>query len=413
MRIAALIVAAGQGTRAGGGGAIASQPPKQYQRIGGLPVLTHTLRAFSLHPDINLIQVVISAADRPLYGAAVAAISEPPGAAVEPGMLLEPVTGGATRQMSVSAGLQALTAIEGDNSIDAVLIHDAARPFVDDDVIGRVVAGLRSDPAVVAAMPLADTLKNVDSTNRVSGTVDRTGLWRAQTPQGFHFGLICSAHEQAATAGRTDFTDDSALVEWVGHRVKVVEGSRQNEKLTTREDLVMADRMVGGAGAYEYRNGTGFDVHRFKAGNHVTLGGIRVDHDASLDGHSDADVVLHAVTDALLGAIAEGDIGTHFPPTDPAWKDAASDRFLVDAVERIAARGGQIVSVDLTVICEAPKIGPHREAMRESISGLLGIANDRVSVKATTSEGLGFTGRREGIAALANATVRLPERDLA
>jgi 2-C-methyl-D-erythritol 4-phosphate cytidylyltransferase/2-C-methyl-D-erythritol 2,4-cyclodiphosphate synthase len=384
---AALIVAAGQGTRAG------AAIPKQYASIGGQAVLARALRPFLDHPAVDVALVVIAEGDRALYEAA-AASGHP--------KLAAPATGAATRQRSVLNGLRALAAL----APARVLIHDAARPFVTADVIDRVLEGLERAPGAIAAVPLADTLKRAGPGGRIEGTLSRAGLWRAQTPQGFHFDAILGAHEKAAAAGRWDLTDDAAVAEWAGLPVHLVEGSEVNVKLTSAEDLAMAARAAAPA-AGEVRTGQGFDVHRFTAGDHVWLCGIRLAHTHALEGHSDADVALHALTDALLGAIGDGDIGQHFPNSDPRWRGAASHLFLADAGRRVRARGGAIANVDLTILCEAPKIGPHREAMRARVAEILGIDVSRVAVKATTTEGLGFTGRREGIAALATATVLL------
>lgn len=392
MSVAALIVAAGRGSRARGAG----EPPKQYALIGGAPVLARTLAAFAAHPSIDLIQVVIHPDDRESYLAAVADAGA---------KLLPAVPGGASRQRSVLNGLEALAA----HQPRAVLIHDAARPFVTPDIVDRVLSALASSPGALAAEPVADTLKRATPDNLVAGTVDRDGLWRAQTPQGFAFEAILAAHRRAAAAGRDDFTDDAAIAEWDGLSVALVRGSAQNAKITTAEDLAMADRLLGATLAVmETRTGTGFDVHRFAAGDHVWLCGVSIPHSQSLEGHSDADVGLHALTDAILGALGDGDIGQHFPPSDPQWKGAASHVFLADAARRVAARGGRIVNADVTLLCEAPRIGPHRDAMRAAIAAMLGIPVERVAVKATTTEGLGFTGRREGIAAMATASILLP-----
>ena len=389
---AVVIVAGGRGLRAGQ----AQGVPKQYARIAGETVLARTIRAFLEHPGIGHVQVVIHPDDRGLYAQATAEIGD--------GRLLPPVPGGETRQSSGLAGLEALAPL----SPARVLIHDAARPFVETGVIDRVLEGLARAGGALPGLAVADTLKRTGDDGHVTGTVDRTGLWRAQTPQGFVFAAILAAHRAAAAAGRADFTDDAALAEWHGLAIVMVEGSAANRKITTAEDLAMAERESAASRTpFDVRTGTGFDVHRFAAGDHVWLGGVRVPHTHRLDGHSDADVVLHALTDALLGAIGDGDIGQHFPPSDPRWKGAESRLFLADAVRRVAARGGRIGNVDLTILCEAPRIGPHREAMRRAIAGILGIAPDRVGVKATTTEGLGFTGRREGIAAMATATVVL------
>lgn len=391
MNVAALIVAAGRGTRAAG-----CCIPKQYRMLGGQPVLARAVEAFAAHPQISEVQVVIHSDDRPLYDACCAGLRAP---------LREPVHGGATRQESVHAGLRALT----DTNPDAVLIHDAARPLVDAETIRRVIDALAASDGSIAAVPEIDTLKRAAADGTIAATVPREGLWRAQTPQGFRYAAILSAHDAAAAAGRTDFTDDASIAEWAGLRVALVEGSARNVKLTSEEDFPLAERLIAtGAAAGEVRTGTGFDVHRFGEGDHVWLCGVRIEHDKRLEGHSDADVGLHALTDAILGAIADGDIGQHFPPTDPRWAGAASHVFLRDAARRVAERGGQIMNVDITLLCEAPRISVHREDMRVAVAAILNLEVARVSVKATTTEGLGFTGRREGIAAMASATVLLP-----
>ena len=395
MTIAAIILAAGRGSRA----AAAAGVPKQYARLGADTVLTHTLRAFAAHPRVSLIQVVIHPDDAEAYAAAAAAAGA--GSA-----LLSPVAGGATRQASGLAGLEAIAA----RAPTSVLIHDAARPFVAPDIIDRVLAALETADGAIPALAVADTLKRAGSDRRIAGTVDRAGLWRAQTPQAFRFSPVLAAHRRAAAAGCTDFTDDAALAEWAGLAVAVVEGREENRKITTPEDLAMADRAFAGPALPDVRTGTGFDVHRFAAGDHVWLCGVRIPHSHRLDGHSDADVALHALTDALLGAIGAGDIGQHFPPSDMRWKGAASHIFLADAAAKVGALGGRISNVDVTILCEAPRVGPHREAMRQAVAGILAIDRSRVGVKATTTEGLGFTGRREGIAAMATATVILPGR---
>ncbi len=395
MRTAALIVAGGRGTRA------SSTLPKQYASIGGTPVLARTLRVFLDHPAVDLVQVVIGAGDEPHYQAAVAALGGRG--------LLPPVAGGAARQISVRHGLRALEP----HAPDRVLIHDAARPFVAPELVTATLAALADAPGAIAALPLSDTLKLAGAGNRIAATVDRTGLWRAQTPQAFRFGDILAAHRAAEAAGRHDMTDDAAVAEWAHVPVVLVMGSDGNRKLTTAEDLAAAERACAGPGGWaDIRTGQGFDVHRLVAGDHVWLCGVRVPHTHGMEGHSDADVALHALTDALLGAIGDGDIGQHFPPTDARWKGASSHLFLEDARARVQARGGRIGNVDVTILCEAPKIAPHRDAMRARIAALLGIETGRVGVKATTTEGLGFTGRREGIAALASATVLIaPVRD--
>ncbi|MGE0611516.1 MAG: bifunctional 2-C-methyl-D-erythritol 4-phosphate cytidylyltransferase/2-C-methyl-D-erythritol 2,4-cyclodiphosphate synthase [Hyphomicrobiales bacterium] len=394
LKTAALIVAAGRGERADMG---PSSLPKQYRPIGGLPVLARAVDAFARSGAVDAIQVVIRGEHRPLYDKAVGEASH---------KLLPPVTGRETRQESVCAGLEALAGL----SPERVLVHDAARPFVSGDVIGRVSEALSRFDAVLPALPVIDTLKRGEN-GLVTASLDRAGLWAAQTPQGFRFAAILAAHRAAAKTGRSGFTDDTQLIEWQGGTVRLVQGSPRNIKLTTAQDFDMAEQRMFPGGMGETRTGFGFDVHAFCPGDHVWLCGVRVPHGRGLDGHSDADVGLHALTDALLGAIGDGDIGAHFPPGDPKWKGAASHLFLADAVRRVAALGGRVVNVDLTLICEAPKIGPHRESMRERIAEILVLEKGRVGVKATTSEKLGFTGRGEGIAANAVATVWLPRNE--
>lgn len=389
MTIAALIVAAGRGSRAAG----TLDVPKQYAGLAGQPLLTRTLAPFLSEPAIAHVIVVIHAGDAELYRAAI-----PSGG----GKLLEPVHGGATRQASVLAGLAALEA----HRPQSVLIHDAARPFVDRAIIGRVIGALKTSPGAIAAEPLADTLKRATARQTIGETIARDGLWRAQTPQGFHFEAILAAHLRAAAEGRSDFTDDAAVAEWAGISVALVHGSSRNVKITTAEDLAIAGTLL--SQPLEPRIGSGFDVHRFVPGDHVWLCGVRIAHTHRLEGHSDADAPLHALTDALLGALGDGDIGQHFPPSDPKWKGAASRLFVEDAVRRVAARGGRIVNADITLLCEAPRIGPHRDQMRAAVAGMLGIEAGRVGVKATTTEGMGFTGRGEGLAAMASATLLLP-----
>lgn len=398
---AAIIVAAGSGVRA----ASASGLPKQYASLAGEMVLTRTLRAFATHPRIALTMVVIRAGDEALYVQAAAGLGTDLAGRLAPFAI-----GGASRQQSVYNGLKALAPF----SPDRALIHDAARPFVDHDVISRVLDALDVHDAALAAVPVADTLKR-ESGGMAVATVDRSGLWRAQTPQGFRYQTIMDAHETAARAGRSDFTDDASIAEWRGVAVALAQGSEANDKITTAQDLALAERLIlaerlsqtetAAPGAEEFRTGTGFDVHGFTAGDHVTLCGVNIAHEAALSGHSDADVALHALTDAMLGAVGAGDIGAHFPPSDARWKGAPSHLFLSHAARLATEAGGRIVNVDVTIICERPKIGPHREVMRARVADILGISIERVSVKATTTEGLGFTGRRKGIAAMAQATV--------
>ncbi len=391
---AAIIVAAGRGSRAAGAGA----KPKQYLPVAGKPVLLRSLSAFIDHDSIGLVQSVIHADDRDLYDETVRELSS--------AKLLPPVSGGQSRQQSVLAGLRALNP----HRPDTVLIHDAARPFAPAAVIGGVIDCLKDEVACLAGLPLSDTLKSEEN-GHVARTISRDGLWRAQTPQGFHFEAILAAHEKAAAAGREDFTDDAAIAEWQGLNVALVMGSERNVKLTTAEDFELAERFLAGEAHWrETRTGTGFDVHAFEPGDHVVLCGVRVPHEGKLAGHSDADVGLHALTDALLGTIGAGDIGQHFPPSDPKWKGTDSSVFLAHTAHLLAEAGARIVHVDVTLICERPKIGPHRDTMRSRVAEILGITPDRVSVKATTTEGLGFTGRREGIAAMASATVELQRK---
>ncbi|MGE3065166.1 MAG: bifunctional 2-C-methyl-D-erythritol 4-phosphate cytidylyltransferase/2-C-methyl-D-erythritol 2,4-cyclodiphosphate synthase [Hyphomicrobiaceae bacterium] len=385
MTTAVLIVAGGGGTRA----AKAGEPPKQYAAVAGKAVLTRTIGAFAAHPAIRHVQVVIRPQDEALYDAAIAGLAD---------RLLPWVPGGATRRLSVLAGLDALAPL----GPGRVLIHDAARPFVSAAVIDRVLAALDSHAGAIAALPLTDTLKRAGGDGLIAATVDRARLWRAQTPQGFRFEAILAAHR--ALDRNADPTDDAAVAEAAGLDVALVAGEAGNIKLTTRDDLDMAERILRQPGP-DVRVGSGFDVHRFAPGDHVWLCGVRIAHTHTLEGHSDADVGLHALTDALLGTIGDGDIGTHFVNTDPRWKGAASHIFLAEAARRVGERGGRITNADVTLLCEAPKIGPHRDAMRARIAEVLAVAPERVSVKATTTEGLGFTGRREGIAAMASATV--------
>jgi len=390
--VAALIVAAGRGARAAG----ESSQPKQYAPVGGLPMITRAIGAFAAHPRVNDILVVIHPDDATLYDAASRPFAE---------RLRTPVPGGARRQDSVRAGLEALS-IEAPAS---VLIHDAARPFVDADLITRVISSLDAHAGALPCLPVSDTLKCASGA-RITGTLDRDGLWRAQTPQGFRFDAILAAHRAAAQDSTLNFTDDAGVAEWFGLEIALVEGSEHNRKLTSAEDLRIADRLMRheGARAGTVRVASGYDVHAFGPGDAVMLCGVSIPHSKKLVGHSDADVALHALTDALLGTIAQGDIGVHFPPSDERWRGAASEIFLKHAADLVRERGGEIVHADITLLCEAPRIGPYREAMCARIAEILGIGASQVSIKATTNEGLGFIGRGEGIAAMATATVSLP-----
>jgi 2-C-methyl-D-erythritol 4-phosphate cytidylyltransferase/2-C-methyl-D-erythritol 2,4-cyclodiphosphate synthase len=378
----ALVVAAGRGTRLG------APLPKQYLPLGGIAVLRHGVRALAEHPSIAAVRVIIHPDDRPHYDSATAGLG-----------LMPPVDGGAQRQDSVRNGLESLA----DAAPELVLIHDGARPFLDRPVIDRVLIGLGAHQGVIAALPVRDTVKRGDG-GRIAATIDRSALWRAQTPQGFHYGPIVAAHRAAAGA---ELSDDAAVAERAGIDVALVEGSEDNFKVTTMDDLARAERLLAARNG-DIRTGQGFDVHVFGPGDHVWLCGVAVPHDRGLVGHSDADVGLHALTDAVLGAIGAGDIGMHFPPSDPQWRGVPSHRFLRHAADLVAAAGGSIAHVDVTVICERPQVGPHRAAMTARIADILALAPTRVSVKATTTERLGFTGRGEGIAAQAVATIRLP-----
>lgn len=379
--IIALIVAAGRGRRAGGG------IPKQYRMLDGQMILARAIHAFKDHPAIRSICVVIHPDDKDLYLQAVSGMS-----------ILSPVHGGATRQESVKNGLEALVA----HNPDMVLIHDAARCFLSASLLDRIIAATDHEVGAIPALAVTDTLKRAED-GLVTATVSRDKLWRAQTPQAFPYKAILDAHRKA---GSRELTDDASVAEAAGLAVRIVEGDAENIKLTMAEDF---KESTATGQALEPRTGSGFDVHRFEPGDHVWLCGIKIPHGAGLKGHSDADVGLHALTDAILGALADGDIGTHFPPSDPKWRGASSDRFLAHAGELVRKVGGQITHCDVTLICERPRIGSHKQAMRDRIAAILGLNVARVSVKATTTEQLGFTGREEGIAAQAIATLLLPE----
>jgi len=374
-RVAALIVAAGQGVRSGGG------LPKQYRPIGGKAMIAHAIDALAGHPAIDFVQLVIGHDQAELLAAAIGERDLP-----------APVVGGASRRDSVIAGLEAIEA-------EIVLIHDAARPFLPAGVIDRLIAAMDGSDGAVPTIPVADTLARGDAI--LGETVPRDGLHRIQTPQAFRRDAILAAH-RAWDASR-EATDDAQVARAAGLSVAIVAGDTALDKLTFAGDFDTAERRI-----MTSRTAQGLDVHGFAAGDAVQLGGVRIAHDRALAGHSDADVALHALTDALLGTIAAGDIGSHFPPSDPQWKGANSEIFLAHARELVARAGGIIDFVDLTIICEAPKVGPHREAIRDRIAAMLGVGAGQVSVKATTTERLGFTGRREGIAAQAIATVRMP-----
>nr|WP_321457011.1 bifunctional 2-C-methyl-D-erythritol 4-phosphate cytidylyltransferase/2-C-methyl-D-erythritol 2,4-cyclodiphosphate synthase [uncultured Cohaesibacter sp.] len=407
MTYAVIIVAAGSGSRAK---RTTDTVAKQYVSLAGKTVLCHTLECFLKNNQVGQIQVVIRAEDANLYREAISPIYRGSLDREAKDRLLPPASGGATRQISVYNGLKALKSHDPTH----VLIHDAARPFVSQDILHRCFEALKKQKACLVATPVTDTIKKVDDTGAITETIDRSTLWAAQTPQAFDYPFILAAHKQASKRRDLNFTDDASVAEWVGETVHIVEGNSANKKLTSKEDLTMAETMISQTNNLlltDTRVGTGYDVHAFEEGSAVIIGGVSIPHTHKLKGHSDADVGLHAITDAMLGAIADGDIGTHFPPSDPQWKGAASDIFLKDAAQRVKNRGGKISSIDMTIICEAPKIGPHRPAIRQAIASICSISIDRVSVKATTSEQLGFTGRKEGIAALATVAVRLPEQD--
>jgi 2-C-methyl-D-erythritol 4-phosphate cytidylyltransferase/2-C-methyl-D-erythritol 2,4-cyclodiphosphate synthase len=389
MTVAAVIVAGGSGLRAGG------EKPKQYQLIGGKPVIWWTCKAFLDHPGVDHVQTVIGEGHEEMFGEAVAGLG-----------LSLPVIGGSTRQDSCRIGIEAVER----HKPSKVLIHDAARPFVSADLISHVIAWLERYSAVIPGMPVAETLKFAPG-GIVSRTVDRAGIWTAQTPQGFVYDQILTAHRKAVTEATANLTDDASVAEHAGIGISMIPGRPENRKLTTAEDIEIADRdMMGRQLAHlpDIRMGQGIDVHPFDDGDSVILCGVAIPHHQKLKGHSDADVALHALTDAILGTIGEGDIGTHFPPSDPQWKGAPSRIFLARAMELLEAKRGLIANVDITILAEAPKIAPHVAAMKAFLSPLLRIAADRIAIKATTMERLGSIGRKEGIMAFATATVRLP-----
>ncbi|MBA3676281.1 MAG: bifunctional 2-C-methyl-D-erythritol 4-phosphate cytidylyltransferase/2-C-methyl-D-erythritol 2,4-cyclodiphosphate synthase [Sphingosinicella sp.] len=376
----ALVAAAGSGNRAG------ASLPKQYARLAGKTLLAHAVERLD-HPRIHETRVIIGTGQEEYYR--------------ESGVTLpHPIIGGPTRQRSVRNGLEAIAAEGG---ADIVLIHDAARPFLPGTVIDRLIDALASSDGAVPTLPLVDSLARVD--DQLCDNLSRENIHKIQTPQAFHFDIILASHRQWDAS--TEATDDAQVARAAGYKVASVAGSHSLEKVTLADDFAAAEQRL--AASFVSRTGLGFDVHAFAEGEDLWLGGVRIPHARGLSGHSDADVALHALTDALLGAIGGGDIGDHFPPGDPQWRGAPSSRFIDHVRGLIASRGGRIDHVDLTIICEAPKIGPHRLAMRQKIADLLGLPLARISVKATTTERLGFTGRSEGIAAQAVATVRVPE----
>ncbi|WP_120496595.1 bifunctional 2-C-methyl-D-erythritol 4-phosphate cytidylyltransferase/2-C-methyl-D-erythritol 2,4-cyclodiphosphate synthase [Kiloniella sp. EL199] len=388
----AIVVAAGRGSRIG------TDLPKQYLKLGDTSILALTLDNFFKHPNIDGVLVVIHADDIELFQRACSDFVDK----------VHIAYGGATRQESVLNGLQALESIYP----NVVLVHDAARPFTEHKVITDLINASITGKAAIAASPVVDSLKQVTN-NTILNNIDRNGLWHAQTPQAFPFDIIRDAHLSAEDL--SDYTDDASVAEACGHQISIVTSGKENFKITTPEDLVQASMIANNKQIKELkmesRTGFGYDVHCFEKGDHVTLCGVDIPHTKKLKGHSDADVGLHALTDAILGALCEGDIGTHFPPSDPQWKGALSNRFLIFARDRVLARQGKIIHVDVTLVCEKPKIGPNRELMVAKMAEILDIAPNRVSIKATTSEKLGFTGREEGIAAQAVATIQLPSID--
>ena len=389
--IAVLVVAAGSGQRAGGG------IPKQFKPIGGMPVLVRTLKALCAF-DFKSIVPVIGDQQEALYYQALQFL-----APEQRSKISAPVVGGESRQQSVLQGLMALE----QSQPGYVLIHDGARAFTPSLLIDAVVSALDKYDSVVPALPIIDTVKQITPSHEIVATLDRAALRTVQTPQGFVYQTILAAHKAAAAENIQNLTDDASVAEWAGQKVFVVDGAPENIKITTVEDFAAADRMILRS-LDDIRIGQGYDVHSFEPGDHIWLGGIKIPHSSKLNGHSDSNVLLHALTDAILGALGDGDIGVHFPPSEEKWRGVASKIFLADAVARVHARGGIIAHLDGTLVCEAPKIGPHREAMRAEIASIAGISLDRVGLKATTSEKLGFVGRGEGIVAYATATVRLP-----
>ncbi|MHA6641859.1 bifunctional 2-C-methyl-D-erythritol 4-phosphate cytidylyltransferase/2-C-methyl-D-erythritol 2,4-cyclodiphosphate synthase [Mesorhizobium sp. A623] len=387
-KVAVVIVAAGRGERAGQG-----DGPKQYRKIGGRAVIARTLDVFLAHPRIGPVAVVIHPDDYRLFREAVGVDADS----------VTVVIGGPSRQDSVRLGLLALRT----GAPKRVLIHDAVRPFLDADLINSTIDTIGEHQGALPSLSVSDTLKREEN-GMIRETVQRLGLYAAQTPQGFPFEPILAAHEKAHQQGKADFTDDASIAEWAQLPVKLVAGSPENTKLTWARDISMADQRFSTTNFPDIRTGNGYDVHAFEAGDHVMLCGVAIPHGKKLSGHSDADVGLHALTDALLATCGAGDIGTHFPPSDPQWKGAASHIFLEHAAKLVREHDGRIANVDITLICEAPKIGPHRPAMTAELSAILGLSPDRISVKATTNEKLGFLGREEGIAAIATATVAFP-----
>lgn len=391
-KTAVVVVAAGRGERACQPG----EGPKQYRIIGDASVISHTLQSFASHPSIGTIAVAIHPDDEALFHAASGGL---------PDSRVLAVHGGPTRQASTRLALLALR----DHAPQTVLVHDAVRPFADHALISRVLGAVCDEHGAVPVLPVSDTLKRTDGVGMIRETVPRDGLHAAQTPQGFPYARLLAAHEKAAASGHGVFTDDASIAEWAGIPVKIVPGSSGNTKLTWTKDIELADRQLSRRASFpDIRTGNGYDVHAFEPGDAVVLCGVSIPNDRKLSGHSDADVGLHALTDALLATCSAGDIGVHFPPSEDRWKGAASRLFVEHAAALLRSRGGRIANVDVTLICEEPKIGPHRDRMLDAMAEMLGISKTRVSVKATTNEKLGFIGRSEGIAAIATASVIFP-----
>ena len=389
MTVAAVIVAGGSGLRAGG------ETPKQYQLIGGKPVIWWTLRAFLDHPEVSYVQVVVGEGHELEFARSTEGLTFP-----------THVIGGATRQDSCRLGVEACSQAKPDK----ILIHDAARPFISAELISEVISHLDHTDAVIPGLRIAETLKLAPE-GTIRKTIDRSNMWLAQTPQGFSFPKILEAHRKAAREQTAGLTDDASVAEHGGIVVQMILGNTENVKLTTAKDIDQANHrlnMQNQSAAFESRIGQGIDFHVFAPGKSVWLCGIEVPHTHKLKAHSDGDVALHALTDAILGAIGEGDIGTHFPPSDKQWKDAASSIFIEKALSLLAQCGGKLVNVDITILAEAPKVSPHLAAMKQSLSVLLNIEPGRIAIKATTTEKMGALGRKEGMAAMAIASVKMP-----
>ncbi|VAW15608.1 2-C-methyl-D-erythritol 4-phosphate cytidylyltransferase [hydrothermal vent metagenome] len=390
-KIAVIMVAGGGGSRARGH---TGDMAKQYYMLGGKPVLAHALDQFLKMDLIDLVLPVIGAGHKELYDSLQLASAK----------LLPAIIGGNTRQKSSMAGLVALK----EHQPDYVLIHDAARPFVEREVVVRVCQALTKHQGAVPVLPVSDTIKRSSDGINIETTENRAHLWAAQTPQGFVFNDLVAAYEKAQDEDLLDFSDDAGLAQWAEMDVVMVAGHQQTFKITNARDFERAEFFLRGEGQMETRVGTGIDIHQFETGDNVRLGGVDFAHTAKLKGHSDADAALHVLTDAILGALAEGDIGTHFPPGDPKWKDASSEVFLSFAASRVKARGGRIINLDLTIVCEKPKIGPKASEVQHNIARICALSPLRVSVKATTSEKMGFIGRSEGLMTLSTATIEVP-----